>query len=465
MEQIGKIVQIIGTVIDVEFQKDFVPTIDSALEVLESKTILEVVQILDEKTVRTLAMKSTEGLKRGMEVKFLSKNIEVPVGKAVLGRVLNVIGEPIDRKGPLLKAKRRPIHKEAPKFEEQSTSFELLETGIKAIDLLCPFPKGGKIGLFGGAGVGKTMLIMELMHNISKAHGGYSIFAGVGERIREGYDLYQEMKASHVIEDKGGESKAALVFGQMNETAGARKNAALTGVTMAEYFRDEEGLDVLLFIDNIFRFAQAGSEVSALMGRLPSAVGYQPTLASDLGKLQERITSTKEGSITSIQAIYVPADDLTDPAPLTTFTHLDATIVLSRQVAEQGIYPAIDALETTSRALSPENVSKEHYLIATKVVETLEKYHSLQDIIAILGLEELSEEDKKVVKRARRIALFLSQPFQVAENFTGRKGVYVSLQETLEGFKAILDGKLDEEPEESFFMKGALPDSLLKQKA
>jgi len=423
--------------------------------------VLEVAQHLGEATVRTIAMDATEGLVRGQEVVDTGEPISVPVGPETLGRIVNVVGEPVDERGPLETSQRLPIHRPAPEFIEQSTETEVLVTGIKVIDLLAPYARGGKVGLFGGAGVGKTVLIMELINNIAKAHGGYSVFAGVGERTREGNDLYHEMIESGVI-NLDGESKAALVYGQMNEPPGARARVALTGLTQAEYFRDAEGQDVLLFVDNIFRFTQAGSEVSALLGRIPSAVGYQPTLATDMGALQERITTTTKGSITSVQAIYVPADDLTDPAPATSFAHLDATTVLSRQIAELGIYPAVDPLDSTSRILDPRILGEEHYAVARQVQEVLQKYKSLQDIIAILGMDELSEEDKLVVARARKIQRFLSQPFHVAEVFTGFSGVLVSLEETIRGFKGLVEGDYDELPEAAFYMVGTIEDAVEK---
>jgi F-type H+-transporting ATPase subunit beta len=417
--------------------------------------VLEVAQHLGENSVRTIAMDSTEGLQRSKEVTDTGSPIMVPVGPETLGRIMNVIGDPIDERGPVLTKMKSPIHRSAPEFSEQSTDTEILTTGIKVVDLIAPYAKGGKIGLFGGAGVGKTVLIMELINNVAKGHGGYSVFAGVGERTREGNDLYHEMIEGGVI-NLDGESKAALVYGQMNEPPGARARVALTGLTLAEYFRDEEGQDVLFFVDNIFRFTQAGSEVSALLGRIPSAVGYQPTLATDMGTLQERITSTNKGSITSVQAIYVPADDLTDPAPATSFAHLDATTVLNRQIAELGIYPAVDPLDSTSRMLDPRIIGDEHYAIATGVQQVLQTYKSLQDIIAILGMDELSEEDKLTVARARKIQRFLSQPFHVAEVFTGSPGVLVSLEDTIKGFKGILEGDYDHLPEAAFYMVGTI---------
>ena len=453
----GKITQIISAVVDVEF-KDELPGIYNALKVQvgERELVLEVQQHLGNNVVRTVAMDSTDGLLRGMEVKDTGAPITVPVGKAVLGRILNVLGEAVDQKGPIETEEYLPIHREAPKFEEQETVTEIFETGIKVIDLLAPYIKGGKTGLFGGAGVGKTVLIMELINNIAKGHGGISVFAGVGERTREGRDLYNEMTESGVL------NKTSLVYGQMNEPPGARLRVALTGLTVAENFRDKEGQDVLLFIDNIFRFTQAGSEVSALLGRIPSAVGYQPNLATEMGSLQERITSTKSGSITSVQAVYVPADDLTDPAPATTFSHLDATTVLSRDIAALGIYPAVDPLDSTSKALSPEVVGREHYEVAREVQRVLQRYTELQDIIAILGMDELGEEDKLVVSRARRIQRFFSQPFAVAEQFTGMEGKYVSIKDTIRGFKEILEGKHDELPEQAFLYVGTIEEAVLK---
>ena len=453
----GRISQVISAVVDVWFEGDL-PPILNALECDNNgkRLVLEVAQHLGESTVRTIAMDSTEGLVRGLEVVDTGGPIMVPVGPETLGRIINVIGEPIDERGPLETEKRFPIHRPAPGFAEQSTESEILVTGIKVIDLLAPYAKGGKIGLFGGAGVGKTVIIMELINNIAKAHGGYSVFAGVGERTREGNDLYHEMIDSGVISLDGGESKAALVYGQMNEPPGARARVGLAGLCLAEYFRDEEGQDVLLFIDNIFRFTQAGSEVSALLGRIPSAVGYQPTLATDMGNLQERITTTKKGSITSVQAIYVPADDLTDPAPATSFAHLDATTVLSRQIAELGIYPAVDPLDSTSRMLDHRIIGEEHYQVARDVQKVLQTYKSLQDIIAILGMDELSEEDKLTVARARKIQRFLSQPFFVAEVFTGTPGVLVNLADTIAGFKGIVAGEYDDLPEAAFYMVGTI---------
>jgi F-type H+-transporting ATPase subunit beta len=463
MKKTGNITQIIGAVVDVTFESDL-PEIYTALEVSNdgNKLVLEVAQHLGEGSVRTIAMDSTEGLKRGDVVINTGEPILVPVGPETLGRIINVIGEPIDEKGPVKTKEKWPIHRQAPKFTEQSTETEMLVTGIKVIDLLAPYAKGGKVGLFGGAGVGKTVTIMELINNIAKAHGGFSVFAGVGERTREGNDLYHEMIESGVIKPDGEGSKAALVYGQMNEPPGARARVALTGLTVAEYFRDKEGQDVLFFIDNIFRFTQAGSEVSALLGRIPSAVGYQPTLATDMGNLQERITSTAKGSITSVQAIYVPADDLTDPAPATSFAHLDATTVLSRQIAEIGIYPAVDPLDSTSRILDPRIVGEEHYRVAREVQQTLQAYKSLQDIIAILGMDELSEEDKITVTRARKIQRFLSQPFFVAEVFTGSPGKLVDLESTIKGFDAICKGDYDHLPESAFYMVGGIEEAVEK---
>jgi F-type H+/Na+-transporting ATPase subunit beta len=460
---VGQITQIIGVVVDVAFDEGELPSIANALKIVKegngngsaerNEIIVEVAQHLGENTVRCVAMEPTEGLVRGMQVIDLGAPISVPVGKEVLGRVLNVIGEPVDKLGPVGASERWPIHREAPSLNDQSTSIEVLETGIKVIDLLEPYMKGGKTGLFGGAGVGKTVIIMELIHHIALQHGGVSVFAGVGERTREGNDLWHEMKESGVID------KAALIYGQMTEPPGARLRVGLTGLTVAEYFRDVEGQDVLLFIDNIFRFTQAGSEVSALLGRMPSAVGYQPTLATEMGALQERITSTRKGSITSVQAIYVPADDLTDPAPATAFAHLDATTVLSRQIAELGIYPAVDPLDSTSRILDPRVVGEEHYSVARSVQRVLQRYKDLQDIIAILGMEELSEEDKVTVARARKIQRFLSQPFFVAETFTGTPGRYVPLAETVAAFKEIIAGNMDHLPEQAFYMVGNLQEA------
>ena len=461
----GKIVQIIGPVVDVEFdpQAGNLPSIYDALEIQfvsngkPTRLVLEVQQHLGDHWVRAIAMSSTEGLTRGTEVTATGAPISVPVGEAVLGRIFNVIGEPTDERGPVVTEKRYPIHRPAPTLMEQDTRPSILETGIKVIDLICPFTKGGKAGAFGGAGVGKTVVILELINNIAKGHGGYSVFAGVGERTREGNDLYHEMSdAGVIVQDDLSKSKVALVYGQMNEPPGARLRVALSALAMAEYFRDEKNQDVLLFIDNIFRFSQAGSEVSALLGRTPSAVGYQPTLAAEMGQLQERIASTTKGSITSVQAVYVPADDLTDPAPANTVAHLDSTIVLERSIAELGIYPAVDPLASTSKALSPEIVGEEHYKVARGVQIVLQRYKDLQDIIAILGMDELSAEDKLTVFRARKIQRFLSQPFHVAEVFTGTPGQYVSIEETVRGFKEILDGKHDEVPEGNFYMKGSI---------
>lgn len=457
----GKIVQIIGPVIDVEFSEEGLPEIYDALEITSAdgaKTVTEVQQLLGENKVRSVAMSSTDGLRRGMAVRNTQNPIKMPVGNGILGRILNVLGEPVDEKGEVKADDYFPIHRESPKFTDQNTDIEILETGIKVIDLLMPYQKGGKIGLFGGAGVGKTVLIMELIHNIAHEHAGVSVFGGVGERTREGNDLYNEMIEGGVID------KVALIYGQMNEPPGARMRVGLSTLTCAEYFRDVAKQDVLLFIDNIFRFTQAGSEVSALLGRMPSAVGYQPTLAQEMGELQERITSTKDGSITSVQAIYVPADDLTDPAPATTFTHLDASTVLSRQIASLGIYPAADPLESSSRALDPNIIGIEHYDVARKVLETLQKYKDLQDIIAILGMDELSEEDKLTVNRARKMQRFLSQPFFVAEQFSGTKGKYVKLSDSIKGFKEIIEGKHDDIPEQAFYMVGTIEDVLEKAK-
>ena len=463
-KNVGQISQVMGAVVDVRFEGEL-PAIMNALETDNGgkRLVLEVAQHLGESMVRTIAMDTTDGLVRGAEVTDTGDAIRVPVGPETLGRIINVIGEPVDERGPVKTKGTLPIHREAPEFVDQSTETEILETGIKVVDLLAPYAKGGKIGLFGGAGVGKTVLIMELINNIAKGHGGYSVFAGVGERTREGNDLYHEMMESGVIIPDG-ESKAALVYGQMNEPPGARSRVALTGLTLAEYFRDEEGQDVLFFVDNIFRFTQAGSEVSALLGRIPSAVGYQPTLATDMGNLQERITSTKKGSITSVQAIYVPADDLTDPAPATSFAHLDATTVLSRQIAELGIYPAVDPLDSTSRVMDPRVVGEEHYQVAREVQRILQSYKSLQDIIAILGMDELSEEDKLVVARARKIQRFLSQPFHVAEVFTGSPGKYVKLEDTIKGFKAVVDGEYDHLPEAAFYMVGTIEEVVERAK-
>ena len=463
MSNKGKIKQILGAVVDVSFEKKL-PEILNALSIKHNNRdlILEVAQHLGENTVRTIAMDSTDGLVRGQEVTDTEMPISVPVGPETLGRIMNVVGEPVDERGPVKTKNKSPIHKEAPKFVDQSTESEILITGIKVVDLLAPYSKGGKIGLFGGAGVGKTVLIMELINNIAKGHGGFSVFAGVGERTREGNDLYNEMIESGVIKLDSKDSKAALVYGQMNEPPGARARVALTGLTMAEYFRDQEGQDVLLFVDNIFRFTQAGSEVSALLGRIPSAVGYQPTLSTDMGALQERITSTNKGSITSVQAIYVPADDLTDPAPASSFAHLDATTVLSRQIAELGIYPAVDPLDSTSRVLDPRVVGEEHYSVTRRVQEVLQQYKSLQDIIAILGMDELSEDDRLLVDRARKIQRFLSQPFHVAEVFTGTPGVFVDLEETIKGFKGLVEGKYDDIPEAAFYMVGTIDEVMQK---
>ena len=467
MSSTGKIVQIIGPVVDVQFSKESMPaiyqalTIDFTLEGKQEKITLEVQQHLGEGMVRAIAMSSTEGLVRGMPVTDTGAPISVPVGNGVLGRIFNVTGDPVDNRGEVPHTKRLSIHREPPPLTEQDTRATILETGIKVIDLICPFIKGGKVGAFGGAGVGKTVVIMELINNIAKTHGGFSVFAGVGERSREGNDLYHEMSEAGVIDQKDlSNSKVALVYGQMNEPPGARMRVALSGLTMAEYFRDEQNQDVLLFVDNIFRFSQAGSEVSALLGRSPSAVGYQPTLASEMGNLQERITSTKKGSITSFQAVYVPADDLTDPAPANTFAHLDSTIVLERSIAELGIYPAVDPLASFSNALDPNIVGEEHYRIARGVQNVLQRYKDLQDIIAILGLDELSPEDKQTVYRARKIQKFLSQPFNVAEVFTGFPGKIVPVKETLRGFAMILDGELDDVPENDFYMKGGIDEAL-----
>ena len=463
---VGRVTQVLGAVVDVQFEGEL-PFIQNALNAKNGANtlVLEVAQELGEKTVRCIAMDSTEGMVRGSEVIDTGGPITVPVGPETLGRILNVIGEPIDERGPVGEKKRYPIHRPAPSFEEQATSAEILVTGIKVVDLLAPYLKGGKIGLFGGAGVGKTVLIQELINNIAKAHGGVSVFAGVGERTREGNDLYHEMIDAGVIKLGDGTtegSKVALVYGQMNEPPGARARVALSGLSLAEYFRDEEGQDVLFFVDNIFRFTQAGAEVSALLGRIPSAVGYQPTLATDMGALQERITSTKKGSITSVQAIYVPADDLTDPAPATSFAHLDATTTLNRAISEKGIYPAVDPLDSTSRALDPRIIGEEHYLVAREVQRVLQTYKSLQDIIAILGMDELSEDDKLVVGRARRIERFMSQPFHVAEVFTGSPGIFVPIADTVRSFKAIIDGKYDHLPEAAFYMVGTIEDAVKK---
>ena len=461
MANVGKIVSIVGVVLDVKFEDEkSLPNLLNALVIKlgDKEIVAEVAQHIGDNTVRCIAMSATDGLVRGMEVVDTGKPISVPVGDATLGRIFNVLGEPVDNKPAPKDAPQLPIHRQAPSFDELESSAEILETGIKVVDLLCPYLKGGKIGLFGGAGVGKTVLIQELINNIAKQHGGISVFAGVGERTREGNDLYHEMADSGVI------NKTALVFGQMNEPPGARMRVALSGLTMAEHFRDEQGQDVLLFVDNIFRFTQAGSEVSALLGRMPSAVGYQPTLATEMGNLQERITSTKKGSITSVQAVYVPADDLTDPAPATTFTHLDAKTVLSRQIASLGIYPAVDPLESTSRVLDPSIVGKEHYEVARGVQSILQRYKELQDIIAILGMDELSDEDKVIVARARKIQRFLSQSFTVAEQFTGLKGTYVPVKETVRGFKEILEGKHDNLPESAFLLVGTIEEAVAKAK-
>ena len=461
-KNIGKITQIIGAVLDIKYADGHLPEINEAIEITrqdKSRLVVEVAQHLGDDVVRCIAMGPTDGLVRGMEAVATGAAISVPVGENTLGRIFNVLGEPIDEKPAPTDVEYEPIHRKAPSFEEQATEAEMLETGIKVVDLLCPYQKGGKIGLFGGAGVGKTVLIQELITNIATEHGGYSVFTGVGERTREGNDLYYEMQESGVI------NKTAMVFGQMNEPPGARMRVAETGLTMAEYFRDEQHQNVLLFIDNIFRFTQAGSEVSALLGRMPSAVGYQPTLATEMGELQERIASTKNGSVTSVQAVYVPADDLTDPAPATTFAHLDATTVLSRKIVEQGIYPAVDPLESSSRILEADVVGEEHYEVANKVIAILQKYKELQDIIAILGMEELSDEDKATVMRARKIQRFLSQPFFVAETFTGIPGKYVPLKETIRGFKMIIDGEMDAYPESAFFNVGTIDDVIAKANA
>lgn len=459
MNNIGKVSQVMGSIVDVFFEdKKNLPKINNALIIEEENLTLEVMSHEGENTVRTVAMNNTSGLKRGQIVKDTGTSITVPVGEETLGRIMDVLGNPIDNQGPIKTEERLPIHRNAPEFTAQSTITEILDTGIKVIDLLTPYMLGGKIGLFGGAGVGKTVLIMELINNIAKSHGGYSVFAGVGERTREGNDLYHEMVDAGVIDLKGNDSKVSLVYGQMNELPGARLRVALTGLTLAEHFRDKSGLDVLFFIDNIFRFTQAGSEVSTLLGRIPSAVGYQPTLASEMGELQERITSTLSGSITSIQAIYVPADDLTDPAPATSFTHLDATTVLNRSLAAKGIFPSVDPLDSQSNILQPHIVGKEHYNIATTVKQILQRYKDLKDIISILGMDELSEEDKLTVHRARKIERFLSQPFQTASSFTGQPGKLVPLKETLKGFKAIIDGEVDHLPEMAFYMTGSIED-------
>ena len=460
-KHIGKVIQVTGPVLDIRFPEGELPALLNAIEIDNhgEKLTVEVAQQTGDHTVRCIAMKSTDGLVRGTAAVDTGKPITVPVGEACLGRVVNLLGETVDDQGPVITEEQWPIHRNAPEYEEQVPATEILETGIKVVDLICPYAKGGKIGLFGGAGVGKTVLIMELIHNVATAHGGLSVFTGVGERTREGNDLYNEMKESGVID------KTALVYGQMNEPPGARMRVGLSGLTMAEYFRDVKNQDVLLFIDNIFRFTQAGSEVSALLGRMPSAAGYQPTLATEMGALQERITSTRKGSITSVQAVYVPADDLTDPAPATTFTHLDATTVLSREIASQGIYPAVDPLDSTSRILAPEIVGKEHYEIARAVQQVLQRYKELQDIIAIMGMDELSEEDKKTVNRARKVQRYLSQSFSVAEQFTGMEGTYVPLKETLRGFRMILDGACDEIPESCFLFAGNIDEVFEKAKA
>ncbi|MFH1139433.1 MAG: F0F1 ATP synthase subunit beta [Pseudomonadota bacterium] len=462
---VGKIIQVIGPVVDVQFSEGALPAIMNALTItnpaindMAENLIVEVAQHLGDNVVRTIAMDTTDGLVRGMEVKDTGQPIAMPVGQETLGRVLNVVGRPVDGLGPINAKKFYPIHRPAPKFTDLDTSVRVLETGVKVVDLLVPFPRGGKMGMFGGAGVGKTVIMMEMIHNIAMQHGGISVFAGVGERTREGTDLYHEMKESGVL------PKAALIYGQMTEPPGARARVALSALTAAEYFRDEEGQDVLLFVDNIFRFTQAGSEVSALLGRMPSAVGYQPTLGTDLGELQERITSTTKGSITSVQCVYVPADDLTDPAPATTFAHLDGTVVLSRQIVELGIYPAVDPLDSTSRILDANYLGEEHYRVARQVQQTLQKYKDLQDIIAILGMEELSEDDKLTVARARKIQRFLSQPFFVAETFTGTPGAFVKVEDTVRGFKEILDGKHDDLPEQAFYMVGGIEEAVAKAK-
>ena len=459
-KNIGKVISVIGPVLDIKFENGHLPNLLNAVEVTqgERKITLEVAQHIGDDVVRCIAMSSTDGLVRGMDAVDTGKGISVPVGQCTLGRIFNLLGEPVDNQPAPENAEKWEIHRPAPGYDEQESTTEILETGIKVVDLICPYAKGGKIGLFGGAGVGKTVLIMELINNVAKQHGGLSVFTGVGERTREGNDLYNEMKESGVI------NKTALVYGQMNEPPGARMRVALSGLTMAEYFRDREGQDVLLFIDNIFRFTQAGSEVSALLGRMPSAVGYQPTLATEMGALQERITSTKKGSITSVQAVYVPADDLTDPAPATTFAHLDATTVLSRQIASQGIYPAVDPLDSTSRILSPDVVGIEHYETARNVQKILQRYNELQDIIAIMGMDELSEEDKLTVSRARKVQRFLSQPFSVAEQFTGMEGKYVPLKETIRGFKEIIEGKHDDLPESAFLFVGTIEEAIEKAK-
>ena len=460
---VGRVSQVLGAVVDVQFDGELPPILNALnAEFNGQQLVLEVAQHLGENTVRCIAMDTTDGLTRGQDVVDTGDAISVPVGKETLGRIMDVIGRPIDERGDVKTSASWPIHRAAPEFTEQSTETEVLVTGIKVIDLLEPYAKGGKIGLFGGAGVGKTVLIMELINNIAKGHGGYSVFAGVGERTREGNDLYHEMIESGVIDLEGDNSKVALVYGQMNEPPGARARVALTGLTQAEYFRDEEGQDVLFFVDNIFRFTQAGAEVSALLGRIPSAVGYQPTLSTDMGAMQERITTTNKGSITSVQAVYVPADDLTDPAPATTFAHLDATTVLNRSIAEKGIYPAVDPLDSTSRILDPRIIGDDHYEVARGVQQTLQSYKNLQDIIAILGMDELSEEDKMTVARARKLERFLSQPFHVAEVFTGFPGVFVSLEETIKGFKGILNGDYDHLPEAAFYMVGTMDEAIAK---
>jgi F-type H+-transporting ATPase subunit beta len=471
MSETGKILQVMGPVVDVEFPPGNLPEINTALRTTnasiddrEDNLVVEVSQHLGENSVRCIAMDGTDGLMRGQSVRSTGAPITMPVGPNTLGRIMNVIGEPVDERGPVVTEMTYPIHRPAPEYVEQSTQVEAFETGIKVVDLIAPYQKGGKIGLFGGAGVGKTVVIMELINNLAKEHAGYSVFAGVGERTREGNDLWNEMQESVLSDGSTVLDKTALVYGQMNEPPGARARVALSALTCAEYFRDEEGKDVLLFIDNIFRFTQAGSEVSALLGRIPSAVGYQPTLATDMGELQERITSTKKGSITSVQAIYVPADDLTDPAPATAFSHLDATTVLSRRISELGIYPAVDPLDSTSRILDPQVVGDEHYNVARGVQQALQKYKDLQDIIAILGMDELSEEDKLTVARARKLERFFSQPFHVAEQFTGTPGVYVRLEDTIRGFKEVLEGKHDELPEQAFYMVGTIEDAIEKAK-
>ncbi len=469
--ELGRVLQVMGPVVDVEFPPGHLPEVYTAVRVSnqgiddrEWNLVLEVAQHLGENTVRAIAMDTTDGLVRGQPVQNTGDVIRVPVGPKTLGRIMNVVGEPVDERGPIVTEMKYPIHRPAPEFVDQATSVEMLETGIKVVDLIAPYPKGGKVGLFGGAGVGKTVVILELITNIAKEHAGYSVFGGVGERTREGNDLWHEMMDSKLADGTTVLDKAALVYGQMNEPPGARARVGLSALTCAEYFRDEEGKDVLLFIDNIFRFTQAGSEVSALLGRIPSAVGYQPTLATDMGELQERITSTKKGSITSVQAIYVPADDLTDPAPATAFTHLDATTVLSRQIAELGIYPAVDPLDSTSRILDPQVLGEEHYRVARGVQQVLQRYKDLQDIIAILGMDELSEDDKLTVARARKLQKFLSQPFHVAEQFTGQPGAYVRREDTIRGFREILEGKHDELPEQAFYMVGTIEQAIEKAK-